>query len=112
MGAHLLALVVVVATIGLLPSPAQARVPFQFCGTAVDKAPIPSWGPIAIQAKGVPCREAKGIAKAVAKLGYGAWQIDEWSCDYRSRWVVPGQVGESTGTCKRGVQRVKFGWGA
>lgn len=109
---YVLALGLMVPMLGATNPPVSARTVFEFCGTAVDEGQIPEWGPIGIRAKGVSCREAKQVAKAAAKRGLGSWQIGDWSCNYRSRWVIPGELGNTSGTCKRGSQRVKFGWGA
>jgi len=101
----------VIAVIPLM-SPQAAQASETFCGTRMDSGPIPKWGPIAIRAKGVSCRVAIPIAVLAAKRGYGKSKISGWSCNYRVKVIVPGQLANDDGTCKKGSSRIKFGWGA
>jgi len=103
--------VLVMAGVSVM-SPQAAQASETFCGTRMDSGPIPKWGPIAIRAKGVSCRVAIPIAVQAAKRGYGKSKISGWSCNYRVKVIVPGQLANDDGTCKKGSSRIKFGWGA
>jgi len=78
----------------------------------VDKEPIPERGPVAISAKGVSCSVAVPIAVTAAKRGYGKSRIAGWRCTHGSKVIVPGQLGNEVGICKKGRMTIKFGWGA